>query len=273
MRVIDLTLAEKEDVCLSRIVLMSGIRPARRSVDNTQKGRAKHGFLYIWEGEVEFTMVDGTVVRSGSGDLTVIPKGCCYSMRYVAESTTFVLMNYDLTVAGGEEVSLSRRVAVLANDGSDRRIAGIMAKLEMCSASENSAAVFRRKELAYRLLSVVFDDTAMQNLSQARRPGIVPGVLLLQQSYLENIPIERFAQACDMSESSFRRQFSAAYGQSPVQYRNRLRVRRARSLLADGNCTVSEAAYASGFENLGYFTRCYRKFTGENPRETRTSEQ
>lgn len=273
MRVIDLTLAEQEDICVSHIVLMSGVRPAKRLVDVSQKGRTKHGFLYIWEGEVEFNMVSGGTVRSRTGDLTVIPKGCRYTMRYVSESTTFVLMNCQLTLAGGEEIAFTDRVAVVANDQGDRRIAGIMVKLEMCSSSENSAAVFRRKELAYRLLSHVFDDSALGRLSRTGTMGIVPGVRLLQQSYLENLPITKLAEACGMSVSSFRRQFSLAYGQSPVQYRNHLRIQRARQLLSDGNCTVSEAAYACGFENLGYFSRCYKKLTGENPLETKISER
>lgn len=272
MRVIDLTLAEKEDICVSRIVLMSGIRPAKRAVDRLHKGRSNHGVLYLWEGEVEFTFPDGPVVRAYSGDLTLIPKGCRYCMRYVAESTTFVLMNCELTLADGEEISFSDRVAVVANDASDRRIAGIMAKLEMCSASENSAAVFRRKELAYRLLSHVFDDGTLRRLARVEGSDIVPGVRLLKQSYLENIPITQLAQSCGMSISSFRRQFGMLYGMSPVQYRNRLRIQRARQLLADGNCTVSEAACAAGFDNLGYFSRCYKKLTGETPNETRKSE-
>ena len=273
MRLIDLTQLEAEDLCVSRIVLMSGIRTAKRTVDRSRTGRSMHGLLYIWEGEVEFLFDDGPKVTAKNGDLVVIPVASRYVMRYVSEGTTFVLMNFKLTLGGVEEVSFSDRVAVVANDVADRRIAGIMAKLEMCSGSENSTAVFRRKELAYRLFSVAFNNSVLRNLAGPKRAGIVPGVLLLQQSYLENIPITRFAEACKMSVSSFRRQFAEAYGVSPVQYRNRLRIERARSLLSDGNCSVTEAAYACGFENLGYFCRYYKKLTGETPHETKKNEQ
>lgn len=272
MRVIDLMRAQREDICVSGIVFMSGIRPCGRTVDMRSKGRASHGFLYLWEGEVVFTPEEAPPVRAHAGDLIIIPKNYCYTMRFAAERTTFVLMNCCLTLAGGEEVTFCEQVTVVANDLADRRIAGIMAKLEMCSSSENSAAVFRRKELAYRLLSLVFDDAAVRNLAQAEGGHIVPGVRLLQQSYLENIPIGHFAEACSMSVSAFRRQFAQTYGLSPVQYRNRLRISRARQLLADGSYSVTEAAYASGFENLGYFCRCYKKLTGETPNETRSSE-
>lgn len=271
MRLFDLTQAE--DLCVSRIVLMSGIRPAKRTVDRNTVGRALHGLLYIWEGEVEFVFDDAPRVTAKSGDLTIIPAGSRYVMRYVSDSTTFVLMNFKLTLDGVEEVSFSDQVAVVANDLADRRIAGIMSKLEMCSGSENSTAVFRRKELAYRLFGLAFNNRGLQNLAGTKRAGIVPGVLLLRQSYLENIPVTQLAEACKMSVSYFRRQFAESYGMSPVQYRNQLRIERARSLLADGNCTVTEAAFASGFENLGYFCRYYKKLTGETPHETKKNEQ
>ena len=78
-----------------------------------------------------------------------------------------------------------------------------------------------------------------------------------------------FAKACNISESGFRQMFFKQYGISPLQYRNRLRINRARELLEYDNCTVAEAAYASGFENLGYFCRSYKKHMGETPQATR----
>ena len=78
-----------------------------------------------------------------------------------------------------------------------------------------------------------------------------------------------FAEASGISISLFRALFSKQFGMSPVQYRNRLRIDRAAVILSEGSCTVSEAAYACGFENIGYFCRCYKKFMEETPMETK----
>ena len=86
----------QKDICLSSIVLMSGIRPAGRTVDRMEKGRANHGILYLWDGAVEFQVPEGSKLRASAGDLTVIPKGSRYVMRYVADNTTFVLMNLQI---------------------------------------------------------------------------------------------------------------------------------------------------------------------------------
>ena len=66
-----------------------------------------------------------------------------------------------------------------------------------------------------------------------------------------------------------RQLFGKHFGTSPLKYRNMLRIRRAKQLLEDGNCTVTEAAYDSGFENIGYFCECYKKITGETPKQTK----
>lgn len=268
MHVSDCSLTEENDICISEVVVLSGVRPAGKTVDQRGNGRLRHGLLYIWEGCVSFAQPERSVLRAGAGTLLYIPKGLRYVMQYLEEGTTFVLVNMQLHTAEGEEMQLCDHVCVLAQDEETRRMANLMAKLEQCSAAENQSAAFRRKELVYRLFSTVFQERIPFETYQPKYANIIPGVLLLQQSYLENIPIAQLAAACSISESSFRGLFTEQYGMSPVQYRNRLRIRRAQSILTDGGCTVTEAAYASGFENIGYFCRYYKKITGETPRET-----
>lgn len=258
----------EQEICISSVTVMSGIRPAGRSVDHRAHGRRKNGLLYLWEGCARFAVDGAAPLNVGTGDLVFIPKGYRYQMCYSRENTAFVLVDLELSTPDGAPCVLFDHIRVLAHDGGSRHIAGMMAKLEQCSAAENAAALFRRKELVYRLFSVVLGNNTPTESYQPKYANIVPGVLLLQQTYLENIPITAFAEACKISESSFRGLFTAQYGLSPIQYRNRLRVQRAQAILAEGSSTVAEAAYASGFENISYFCRYYKRIVGETPRET-----
>ena len=129
--------------------------------------------------------------------------------------------------------------------------------------------MFRRKELLYRLLAMVCNDNCLLNDSVSVHLKIAQGVILLKQSYLENIPIEVFAEKSNVSISTFRKNFKEQYGISPLQYRNRLRIDRATALLEDGSCTISEVAYASGFDNVGYFCKLYKQITGKTPKNTK----
>ena len=255
-----------DDFSVCDIVVISGIRPCGRRVDLHSSGRNSHGLLYIWNGEATFRQNDGKTVKATDGQLIYIPKGLKYKMQYTGISTTFVVLNFNI-LSRDEAAEISKDITLLAKD-SDHQIASIMAKLETSSAPQSLVGQFRRKELFYRLLRFVSVDNEL--LSEEAYPQqIAKGVLLLKQTYLENLPIEEFAKVSNLSTSSFRQLFGKHFGTSPLKYRNMLRIRRAKQLLEDGNCTVTEAAYDSGFENIGYFCECYKKITGETPKQTK----
>lgn len=257
-----------EDIYISDATVLSGIRPAGRST-NRLSGRTDNGLLYIWRGEALFSEHLGNSLTAQSGDLVYIPKGCRYKMQYTAPDTTFVLINLEMFDRCHEDLLLSKTITILAKDNSSHRIAGIMAELERCGAVQSLPALFHRKELIYKLLGTVYEIGSIPTIKPQKYQQIFAGVLLLEQSYLENLPVARFAEASGISISLFRSLFSKQYGMSPIQYRNRLRIDRAAVILAEGSCTVSEAAYACGFENIGYFCRYYKKITGETPLETK----
>jgi AraC-like DNA-binding protein len=61
------------------------------------------------------------------------------------------------------------------------------------------------------------------------------------------------------------RRFHEAYGLSPLQYVNALRIERARLLLRDASLPISEIARRVGHDNPAYFCRQFRKYTGQSP--------
>jgi AraC-like DNA-binding protein len=61
--------------------------------------------------------------------------------------------------------------------------------------------------------------------------------------------------------------FRRRFGARPVDYRNRLRLSRARELLAAGGVKVKDAARAVGFADQLYFSRLFRRRYGLSPRE------
>lgn len=255
------------EVCIGKPVVLSGIRPAGRTVD-MEKGRNCHGLLYLQREEARFWENGKLTAVVGEGELLYIPKGWQYKMQYTQKDSTYVLLNFDLYDGTGEELALFPGITVLCREDPAHRTAEIMSRLEMDSADQSVVAQLRRKELAYRLLGTVCSENMTLLAGHLGDSRILPGVLLLKQSYLENIPVERFARACSISISLFRELFKRQYGVSPVQYRNQLRIGRAQQLLRDGGCTVAEAAYASGFENIGYFCNYYKKVTGCRPGQT-----
>ncbi len=67
------------------------------------------------------------------------------------------------------------------------------------------------------------------------------------------------------------RVFRRSYGISPLRYVAELRMVRIKNLLRDTDLPVSVVADKTGFDNLGYFSRMFKKHAGMSPREYRLS--
>ena len=79
--------------------------------------------------------------------------------------------------------------------------------------------------------------------------------------------METFAAALAMSRIQLYRKLKALTDQSPTEFVRTLRLRRAAQLLAAQAGNVAEVAYLVGFNNLSYFSKCFREMYGHVPSE------
>lgn len=86
----------------------------------------------------------------------------------------------------------------------------------------------------------------------------------LESSYLENITLEELARIANLSPFHLLRVFRKEVGLPPHAYQTRVRLNRARALLA-GDTTIGEAALNSGFFDQSHFTNHFRKVFGYTP--------
>ncbi len=78
-------------------------------------------------------------------------------------------------------------------------------------------------------------------------------------------PVERLARVSRVSEAHFARSFKQAFGVPPHRYLLTRRIERATALLRDTELSITEIAFATGWESLGTFGRTFRDITGESP--------
>lgn len=79
-----------------------------------------------------------------------------------------------------------------------------------------------------------------------------------------DVPIDGIAQRCCMSRTAFYARFRAAFGCSPQQCRERIRMRQAAALLEGGHLTIREVAARVGMDPY-YFSHRFRRFSGHAP--------
>lgn len=89
-------------------------------------------------------------------------------------------------------------------------------------------------------------------------------ILYIKNHTAEQLTLDEIAAHAGISKYHLSREFKATTGQTVFEMVNLIRCKEARRMIADGT-SVSGAAMACGFENLSYFSRCFKKHFGVLP--------
>lgn len=88
----------------------------------------------------------------------------------------------------------------------------------------------------------------------------------------KNMSVDGLAKMAQMSTSSFHKKFKNTLGVSPVEYINSEKIKFAKKLMkACPNTFISEIAYKSGFNNVSYFNRQFKKIEMITPQQFKHS--
>ncbi len=134
----------------------------------------------------------------------------------------------------------------------------LYATMQSTPAEELLSALpsFERYILHY--LSPFLSEGRINALNEARK--------MLETDF--SSPLEEIAARAGMGYSSFRKEFSKAYGETPHQYRLEKRTEKAKQLLSMGR-TCSETADELGYTDIYTFSHQFTKIAGIPPRQYR----
>lgn len=82
---------------------------------------------------------------------------------------------------------------------------------------------------------------------------------LIEKTYTQDISLEGLATILGFSHSVVSRQFKAAFGLTPVQYRNKMRLRDATGLVMLSAYSIKEIGAMVGHRDLSQFNKAFKK--------------
>ena len=91
------------------------------------------------------------------------------------------------------------------------------------------------------------------------------GVNYIHTNYSEKISLNDIARVCSLSPFQFSRAFKREQGMTPWQFIVQYRISKAMELLRTPGISVTEVAFAVGFNDLSYFARRFRQYAGVSP--------
>lgn len=93
----------------------------------------------------------------------------------------------------------------------------------------------------------------------------------LEHHYTEDISLESAAESMGMSSFYFSRLFRTSFNKTFLEYLTAYRVERAEQLLASTDIPVREIAPRVGYADSNYFSKVFKRQTGQTPTEYRQS--
>lgn len=89
----------------------------------------------------------------------------------------------------------------------------------------------------------------------------------IEASYSTTVSLQDISDSVQMSPKYFCRFFQEMTHRTPIEYLNNYRIERACYLLLTTNQTITEIAYNTGFNDLSYFIKTFKKYKGTTPKQ------
>jgi len=103
--------------------------------------------------------------------------------------------------------------------------------------------------------------------------AVLRAVDYLQRHYHTAVSLDDLAKRVHISSAHLSRSFTRRVGMGVVQFVHRLRAEEACRLLTMTGLQISQIAARVGYEEVAYFSRCFKQHVGQSPRQYRKATQ
>ena len=128
----------------------------------------------------------------------------------------------------------------------------------------------------YKFFAAVYEEklysTAIESSAQANDKSIVmlkTVLAFLRENYDKPITLDMLAETHGKSPKYLGAFFKNMTGKTPIEYLNEYRIEKAVRKLRITDMSVTDVAFSSGFSDLSYFIKTFKKIKGVSPRKCR----
>lgn len=211
-------------------------------------------FVLLNGCKITYTDKDGQIFEANSGDIVYTPVGSEYRMHlsdFQDAAAHTIGINFLLYDEQGEDVLLSEKIQVFHT--SQNQMIPMLFKSALHNDTPNQFA--KNRILLMEILCALASED-----SERSRPDHITKALRYLSEHIEQTPtVAELAALCNISQVYFRKQFKACMGVSPCEYRNALRLSRAKSYLKYGEISVQEISDMLGYSTVSHFIKEFKR--------------
>ena len=238
----------------------------------------KSGFLtvnisgenYIGKPGDAFVVSPGNLHFMGSQTGTVDYFTFLFPLKYIAFRTDDMLDDKLIEPLNSGHLMISPEVKDTVKEQCEQ-LAGVYAA-EIDESESKITGQIKKKIILLQFIHelwkkgfIVENDTTGRNTVEKEM------VSYIQQNYTGKILLRKFGEQFHLSEKYISRYFKEHFHITLSQYVTYLRLEHAKQMLQETDISVTEVAMQSGYQNISYFIRSFKKTYGVSPLKYRKS--
>jgi len=238
----------------------------------------KSGFLtvnisgenYIGKPGDAFVVSPGNLHFMGSQTGTVDYFTFLFPLKYIAFRTDDMLDDKLIEPLNSGHLMISPEIKDTVKEQCEQ-LAGVYAA-EIDESEPKITGQIKKKIILLQFIHelwkkgfIVENDTTGRNTVEKEM------VSYIQQNYTGKILLREFGEQFHLSEKYISRYFKEHFHITLSQYVTYLRLEHAKQMLQETDISVTEVAMQSGYQNISYFIRSFKKTYGVSPLKYRKS--
>lgn len=255
---------------------------------NVDRRHPQYIMVPHWHKEFEWIrVIDGTFTvnlngvehRLMPGQIFPVAPGCLHGGEPQACHYECIVLDLNMLRRGRKD-GLERYFAPLIGGQvalSDAHLTGKAADVgrELFEVMRERKADYELQ--VYGLLFSLFFEMYIQGNVTASvhdpQPRTVTALLdWIEENFAEPITLEMLSQKAGLSRKYLCRIFKEYTGKTVIDYLNELRIDNACHEIAVKGLPITQAAYDSGFNDLSYFCKVFKRYKGVTPRAYKKTE-
>ena len=222
------------------------------------------GESYIGKTGDAFVVSPGNLHLMGSQTGTVDYYTFLFPLKYISFRTDDMLDEKLLEPLNSGHLMICPRVKDTAKELCEQLIEIYEAKNDE-SESKITTQVRTKIILLQFILEMWKKGFVIENDTSGRNTVEKEMVSYIQQNFTGKISLREFGEQFHLSEKYISRYFKEHFHITLSQYITHLRLEHAKQLLQDTDIPVTEIAMQSGYQNVSYFIRSFKKTYGVSP--------
>ena len=218
--------------------------------------KAYHGLVYVIDGYAKYIYNDRTVWAGPDTILYLAKDSSYHTISYSNTPYHYIIITFHLD----REIQLP--LDIISSPVHKKRLLELFRQIVKTNFTKANGYMLYSRSLVQQLIYHIIQENLHSYNSTTYMQSVIDYV---DDNYGSKISIDTLSKITKLSTSHFRKKFKEIYGMSPLDYVNYLRVEKAKDLLRSELYTQIEIATMCGFENVCYFNKVFKKYTGTTP--------